>query len=101
MTEKSDKYRQATSELIREVRARIWAWDPVGLADLGAPEDEYDRLVGPVTGGLRQGLPADAFADRLRRYVQEDFAIEPRGTESFVADLLTWYQQLEGDSKVW
>jgi hypothetical protein len=98
MTEQSERKRQATSDFIREVRARIWTWDPAGLAEVGAPDDEYDCLVGPVTGGLREGLSPEALADRLRRFVLDDFAMEPNGTEAFASDLVEWYQGLGRDA---
>ncbi len=94
MTDKSERDRAVTSEFIREIRVRIWAWDPIGLASLGAPEDEYDCLVGPVTGALREGLPADVVASRLRGYVLAHFGSQPEDIESFVDDLIRWYQNL-------
>lgn len=94
MTDKSERDRAATSEFIREIQGRIWAWDPVGLAGMGAPEDEYDCLVGPVTGSLREGLPADVLASRLRLHVLAHFGSQPRDLEAFVADLIRWYRNL-------
>lgn len=34
----------------REVRAVLWAWDPIGVRALGqaSPQDEYDDLIEPV-----------------------------------------------------
>jgi hypothetical protein len=94
MTDNSERDRIATSEFIREIRVRIWAWDPIGLARLGAPEDEYDCLVGPVTGALREGLPADVLASRLGGQVLAHFGSQPWEIEAFVADLIRWYRNL-------
>ena len=94
MTDKSERDRVVTSEFIREIRVRIWAWDPIGLAGLGAPEDEYDCLVGPVTGALREGLLADAVVSRLRGHVIAHIGSEPDDIEAFVADLIPWYRNL-------
>jgi hypothetical protein len=94
MSDKYERERAVTSEFIREVRMRIWAWDPIGLARLGVPEDEYDCLVGPVTGGLRERLEAHVLASRLRGHVAAHFGIEPEGTEAFVVDLIGWYGNL-------
>lgn len=91
MTEKSERDRREIGEFIGEVRERIWAWDPAGLAGLGAPDDEYDRVVSPLTGWLREGLPADALAERLRRFLAQNFGVDPIGTETFVASLVFWY----------
>jgi hypothetical protein len=93
VTEKSERDRRDMGVFIREVRARVWAWDPVGLAGLGAPDDEYDCLVGPLTGALREGLPADALANRIRNHVIEHFAVEPSGTDIFSAELNAWYRR--------
>src|SRR5258706_5090574 len=94
MTDKSERDRIATSEFIREIRVRIWPWDPIGLAGVGAPEDEYDCLVGPVTGALREGLQADVLVSRLRGHVLAHFGSQPDDIEAFVADLTRWYRNL-------
>lgn len=83
--------RRAVRQVIREVRARIWAWDPVGLAEMGAPEDEYDCLVGPVTGALREGLSAEDMAARLRAHGTEHFSAQLGGTQAFSESLIAWY----------
>lgn len=33
-----------------ELRALVNEWDPIGLIEAGAPEDEFDCLVGPILG---------------------------------------------------
>jgi hypothetical protein len=96
MTEKSERDRHAIGQFIREVRARIWTWDPIGLAEMGAPEDEYDCLVGPVTGALREHLSADDMADRMRVQVIDHFGVEPSGTEAFSVGILAWYDESAG-----
>lgn len=93
MTEKSYRDRRAISQLIREVRVRIWTWDPIGLAQIGAPEDEYDCLVGPVTGALRECLSAEEMAARLHLHVIDHFGVEPTGTEAFSVGILAWYRE--------
>lgn len=98
MTDSSERERRAIRQFIREVRARVWAWDPVGLADIGAPADEYDCLVGPVTGALREGLSADDVADRLREQVIEHFGVDPSGTAAFSVGLIAWYRESRTDS---
>jgi hypothetical protein len=94
MTDQSERKRRAFNALIPDVRARISAWDPAGLTEVGAPDDEYDCLVGPVAAGLREGLSADALADQLRTVVLDDFGIEPKGTEAFAKDIVKWYEAL-------
>ena len=96
MPENSERDRHAIAQFLGEVRARIWTWDPIGLAEMGAPEDEYDCLVGPVTGALREHLSADVMADRLRLHVIDHFAVEPSGTEAFSDGIVAWYHESAG-----
>jgi hypothetical protein len=91
MTEMSERDRREIGQFIRDVRERIWAWDPARLAGLDAPDDEYDCVVGPVTGWLRQGLRAETLAERLRTFVRQDFGVDPVDTETFAAGLVAWY----------
>ena len=89
--------RHRTPEFVREVRSRIWRWDPAHLVPLGVPEDEYDCLAGPVTGWLRKGLTADALAERLRRFVRSHFGIDASGTDEFARSIVSWYRTPEVD----
>jgi hypothetical protein len=40
-------------------------WDPFGLADSSAPEDEYDAYLGPIASMLRRGATVDELAAHL------------------------------------
>jgi hypothetical protein len=48
-------------------------WDPVGLIGLGAPEDEYECLVGPVLARLAAGQDVDQIANFLRQQLDGHF----------------------------
>ena len=62
--------RREDREFLRMLSDRIWAWDPIGVAGIGAPNDEYDCLVAPVSGWLKEGLAASAIAERLDRLMR-------------------------------
>jgi hypothetical protein len=99
VSDRADRHRRETAQLVREIRARIWAWDPVGLH--GAPDDEYDCLIGPVTGGLREGLTPGVLAQRLGAFIGEHFGVNPPpDTELFAEKTTTWYAN-EGRPSAW
>lgn len=78
---------------LRDLRDRIWSWDPVGLAEIGFPDDEYDCLVGPVTAGLRQGLGPEALAERLDAFIADHFGVDATNTAIFASDTVAWYRE--------
>ncbi len=57
VTKRDAHDRAVLGAFIREVRARIWAWDPAGLVEAGVPEDEYDCLVGPSPAASGEVCP--------------------------------------------
>ena len=82
--------RRADRASLRDLEARIVAWDPVGLIGSGAPIDEYDCLVGPVAGGLRAGLSAEELAETLDRFIESHFGLKASGAAEFAADVIAW-----------
>jgi len=74
-----------------DVRARVWQWDPIGLVDMGAPEDEYDCLIGPVTSSLRRGVTADELTAALDEHVADHFGVTASGTQAFARELVAWH----------
>lgn len=89
----SKRDRREIAEFIDGVRERIWAWDPVRLVDLGVPDDEYDCLVGPVTGGLREGLSPAALSGRLEAFVRGHFGQVPQDAYEFANSIVNWYRE--------
>jgi hypothetical protein len=87
-----DDERRRDRAYIRAVGDRIVDWDPIGLIALGAPSDEYHCLVGPVIGGLRQGLSPDELAAALDRFIDSHFAVNATGTAEFAIKIIAWDQ---------
>ena len=73
--ERIDKYRwrkrlAAIERVLREV------WDPIGILDLGGPEDEYDGYAGPIYSMLfSKGASADALASHLLQVAINDMGM--------------------------
>ena len=56
------------AELTSMVRVALWRdWDPIGINDLGGPEDEYDSYVGSVCSLLFSG--ADIY--KIRQHLSQ------------------------------
>ena len=55
----------------REIMARIhdvlWHdWDPIGVREMGGPEDEYDSYIGGIYRLLASGTTRQVLTDHLR-----------------------------------
>lgn len=91
-TERS-KQRRADREYLRELRARVARWDPLGLIGLGAPSDQYESLLAPLVSGLRDGLAPADLAQVLRDHLIEGFELEPSGADQFAMDITEWHRR--------
>ncbi len=89
--------RRLDRRLMAEVRERVWTWDPIGLAEMGAPDDEYDCLVGPISSALRRGVPAGELASTLEAQVSDHFGVEATNTPAFAEDLVKWHTTRPAD----
>ena len=69
MNHPDEERRRRDRDCVRALGVRVTAWDPIGLIAIGAPPDEYDRLIGPITSGLRQGVTSDGLAAALDRFI--------------------------------
>ena len=57
-----------TAELTSMVRVALWRdWDPIGINDLGGPDDEYDSYVGSVCSLLFSG----ADIHKIRKHLSQ------------------------------
>lgn len=73
------------------VRAVLYAWDPIGVRDIGVgwPEDEYDDLIVPILAALRGAPTVDELADDLRAVVETDYGLPaPQGCHDAARALL-------------
>jgi hypothetical protein len=53
-------------DIMNEIHDVMWLdWDPIGVRELGGPEDEYDSYIGGAYRLLAQGENADALVDYL------------------------------------
>lgn len=75
----------------RELRGAVNNWDPVGLLELGAPEDEYECLVGPLMHMLDNGSSPEEIADYLNQHIPDHFGVPIReGAQEFVKGIVSW-----------
>jgi hypothetical protein len=86
----SHDQRRADREYLDELHRRVGVWDPIGLLALGAPEDEYDCMLGPLVSGLRDGLTPSQLAQLLRDQFAGHFGEEPSNSEQFAAQITDW-----------
>ena len=90
----------ALKQRFAELRDLINEWDPIGLIDEGAPEDEYDCLVGPVLRHLEARTPVHEIAAFLDREMAEHFgASGATGSVAFAAKAQAWYTECWPDSE--
>jgi hypothetical protein len=82
--------RRLDRRLIAEVRSRVWQWDPIGLAEMGAPEDEYECIVGPISAALRRGVSAAELAGTLDAQVSDHFGADATGSKAVAEGLVVW-----------
>jgi hypothetical protein len=47
------------TDLLAELRALLWEWDPIGVRGLGGPSDEYDDYAPELLVLLRRGESAE------------------------------------------
>lgn len=96
--DRHERERQEAARIFEHVRHRILDWDLLGVADFGAPRDEYECLVGIVAGQMRRGASTDAIANRLVQELKEHFGIDATGQERSVADdLIAWRDGLRSE----
>ncbi len=76
-----------------ELRALIWAWDPLRLE--GAPDDEYDFLVDAVLGEVVRGADDSRLAQRVEAELGEPVgpSDQPLDSTEFIATIRKWMQE--------
>jgi hypothetical protein len=92
---KLDEMRLAAAALKRrfaELRDLVNEWDPIGLINTGAPEDEYDCLVGPILRRLEAETSVHEIAAFLDHEMVEHFGVSGvTGSLAFAVKAQAWY----------
>jgi hypothetical protein len=76
----------------RELTAMVNEWDPVGLIAAGAPNDEYDCIVGDVLRALERGDSEAALAHYLKEHIGDHFGADPGDPAAFAIKAAVWYR---------
>ena len=82
-----DRIGHALEARIGEILLRDW--DPIGIADVPAAQDEYHASVAQIATAVRAGLPASVIADHLTAIETERMSLPAdRARALRVADCL-------------
>ena len=78
-----------------DVRALLMEWDAIGVADAFECEDEYDCMIGPLLGHLRDGSDAVFIRDWIARERVDHFGLNQNiGADRALADkLVAWWAE--------
>jgi len=74
-----------------ELRALVNTWDPIGLIAAGAPEDEYECIVGPLMRMLEERTSQAMMSSFLLREFDEHFEVPIGDPSGFVRSAADWY----------
>ena len=76
----------------RELRNLVNDWDPVHLISEGAPEDEYECVVGPLIRLFEQSSPSGNIASFLECEFEEHFGVPGVDATAFAETASAWYR---------
>jgi len=96
-----DPRQENTSYPQHELKALINEWDPIGLLEIGAPEDEYNCLVDPLLQKLRSGQSPEDLTAFLDQHIAEHFGADATSGVSadFVDRVMAWAAARRRDGK--
>jgi hypothetical protein len=85
--------KEQTRVLRGELRERLLAWDPIGIAGATEAHEEYDCLLSPLLLRLHEEADADQVTDWLMAELRDHFGLEPSaGREhAFATEILAWW----------
>lgn len=83
----------------RELRDLVNEWDPQGLIEAGAPEDEYDCVVGPLLRRLEAKESPEEIAAFLTSEMAEHFGMGIPEALPFAIKTHAWYTERWPDSE--
>ncbi|MFE4633032.1 hypothetical protein ACFRJ1_06590 [Streptomyces sp. NPDC056773] len=77
--------------LENDLRGLLNEWDPIGVAD--EVRDEYDCLLAPLLGRLREGADQAQIEVLLRHELEEHFGLDPLGgrPDAMAARVVAWW----------
>ena len=81
--------------LVPQLRSRLLAWDPIGVADAPEAQDEYDCMISPLMHRLSDGVSETEIGDWLIEELRDHFgmsAVEARERE-LAAQLKQWWRE--------
>ncbi len=67
----------AAGRPVTAVRAILNDWDPIGVIEHGAPQDEYDCLIAPILDRLADGADPSTIAALLTVELRDHFGMDP------------------------
>lgn len=76
----------------REIRSLVNDWDPIDLITYGAPEDEYECVVGPLISLLEQSSTSEEIASFLECEFAEHFGVPGVDASAFAERARLWYR---------
>ncbi|MDG4762969.1 hypothetical protein O7632_02410 [Solwaraspora sp. WMMD406] len=81
----------------RALRQMLNGWDPIGVGEFHAGDDEYDCLLGPLLTRLAAGSDADDVTCFLRDRMERHFGLAPTDVDvaNFAARAVAWWQAEE------
>lgn len=84
--------RHAIRARMDELRQLLNDWDPIGVRNLSAHDDEYDCLLGPLLSRLMTGAAPDEVAAFLRQRIEGHFGLDPSSldTDDLAACTVAW-----------
>lgn len=83
----------------RELRQLVNQWDPIGLISMGAPEDEYECVVGPVLRMLESSESPGAISSYLEAEFAEHFGMPGVTAFEFANQAIEWYRERWRESR--
>jgi hypothetical protein len=87
--------KQESRQRSSQLNDLLCEWDPIGVMSLGAPRDEYDCLIGPLTTLLESGATTADIGRFLRKELVDHFGLSPDHYD-FVATanrFRTWFDR--------
>jgi cytochrome c-type biogenesis protein CcmH/NrfF len=92
--------KERTHQLQRELRARLMEWDPIGIAGVDEPWDEYDCLLSPIMHMLHDGASERQIGDWLMTELKDHFGLrpEPDREERLADNLVVWWRDRTAQS---